>query len=531
MSSLISKPEHKLQFDIVIIGSGAGGGTVAKELSDLCLQGYKIALLELGPQHIAKDNNREELAMAQRYYFSGGGFQTTTQDMTLAFAKGVGGSTNVYTGVTFKLPESAVKKWNVPGITLDDLNPRMDKYLQENGAHYENENNINQNNKLFKKGCEKLGWHVDQFAINTRNCAGLGTCNLGCPIEAKQGTAVVQIPKAEHNGVQVIPNCRVDRIDGNDILAAISTPYSSQHSSQQSSVQSETNSPKDQAPWSYRIRAKKIILCAGAINTPAILLRSFGTEFNPFIGRYLTCHPAMIMAAEHPEKVDGTQGPPKNYYCEQFVESERFLLESCMYFPFSFSRNLVGFGSQVDEFVNRYPYLQMCIALVMDDAHSENRVSLNKHGEAQVHYKLNQKIQNSLIKATRANAKLMFAAGASRLHAPGAKQFFIHKHEVDQLDTLIHEKHFKLGQVSIASAHLMGGCKMGDSATHSVTNSWGKVHSQEHLYIADGSLFPSCSEVNPYLTIMALADRVAEGVKKDLKLKGALTEPLTGTVA
>ena len=113
MSSLISKPEHKLQFDIVIIGSGAGGGTVAKELSDLCLQGYKIALLELGPHHIAKDNNREELAMAQRYYFCGGGFQTQSQDMTLASGKGVGCSINVYTGVTFKLPEPSVKKWQV----------------------------------------------------------------------------------------------------------------------------------------------------------------------------------------------------------------------------------------------------------------------------------------------------------------------------------------------------------------------------------------------------------------------------------
>ncbi len=508
--------EQILQFDIVIVGSGAGGGTVAKELSDLCKRGVKIALLELGPHHVAAENNREELAMAQRYYFSGGGFQTTTQDMTLAFAKGVGGSTNVYTGVTFKLPETAVKKWNVPGISLDDLDPRMEKYLQENGAHFEDEANINQNNQRFKAGCEKLGWHVDQFAINTRNCAGLGTCNLGCPRSAKQGTAVVQIPKAEQNGVQVIPNCRVERIDGNDILATI-TP--------QENISAIST---DQTHHSYRIKAKKIILCAGAVNTPAILMRSFGKTFNPVIGRYLTCHPALIMAAEHPDKVDGTQGPPKNYYSEQFVKSDRFLLESCMYFPFSFSRNLVGFGTQVDEFISRYPYLQMTIALVLDDAHHENRISINKQGEAQVHYKLDKKIQSSFVKAIRASAKLMFTAGANRLHAPGSKQFFIHQHEADQLEQLITEKYFKLGQASIASAHLMGGCKMGESPKHSVTNSWGKVHGQANLYVADGSLFPSCSEVNPYLTIMALADRVAEGVRNDFLSK--FTDQRTGTL-
>lgn len=492
--------EHSLNFDIVIVGSGAGGGTVAKELSDLCKHGFKIALLELGPRHDPAENNREELAMAQRYYFNGGGFQTTTQDMTLAFAQGVGGSTNVYTGVTFKLPETAVKKWNVPGINLADLDPRMDKYLKENGAHYEEDVKINRNNKLFKAGCEKLGWHVDQFAINTRNCAGLGTCNLGCPRSAKQGTAVVQIPVAERNGVQVIANCKVDSISNNDVLATID------------------GSSSEHPAGRYRISAKKIILSAGAIHTPAILMRSFGKTFNPVIGRYLCCHPAMIIAAEHPVEVDGTRGPPKNYYSEQFVESDRFLLESCMYFPFSFTRNLVGFGPDVDDFVSRYPYLQMILALVMDEAKLDNRVSIDKHGNPQVHYTLDENIQHAFVKAIRASARLMFASGAKRLHAPAAKKFFISQNEVDQLEHLITDKNFKLGQVSIATAHLMGGCRMGASSENSVTNSWGKVHGFENLYVADGSLFPSCSEVNPYLTIMALADRVAEGVRKDLTL-------------
>jgi len=494
---------NHLQFDIVIVGSGAGGGTAAKELSALCKQGYTVALLELGPRYTPENNTRDELPMAQQYYFNGGGFQTRSQDMTLAFAKGVGGSTNVYTGVTFKLPETAVKKWGVDGIDLEDLSPRMDKYIAENGAHFENEANINQNNKLFKSGCETLGWHVDQFAINTRNCAGLSTCNLGCPISAKQGTAVVQIPVAEQNGVQVIPNCRIEKV-------IESTP----HGVTLLAELTNSREPKDENQH-IQIRAKKVILSAGSINTSAILLRSFGGNFNPLIGRYLTCHPAMIMAGEHMDEVNGTQGPPKNYFSEGFVEQDRFLLESCMYFPFSFARNLVGFGPEVDEFIGRYPHLQMTLALVLDDAHEINRITLDKQGEPQVDYKLDNKIQRSFVKAIRASAKLMFGAGASRVHAPGSKQFFIHQEQAEHLDKLITEKNFKLGQVTIASAHLMGGCKMGESIDDSVTNSWGKVHGHENLYVADGSLFPGCSEVNPYLTIMALADRVAEGVNRD----------------
>jgi len=501
----MTEPNVQLEYDIVIVGSGAGGGTAAKELSELCQAGYSIALLELGPRFKASDNTRDEFPMAQQYYYSGGGFQTQTQDMTLAFAKGVGGSTNVYTGVTFKLPEAAVKKWNIDGINLTDLNPRMDKYIEENGAHFESEENINKNNKLFKQGCEKLGWHVDQFAINTRHCAGLSTCNLGCPRSAKQGTAIVQIPAAEKNGVQVLPNCRIEKIlessnSGITLLAQI--------------TESESNHYETGL---YQIKAKKVILSAGTINTPAILMRSFGKEFNPVIGRYITCHPAIIMASEHTEEVNGTQGPPKNYYSDQFSETERFLLESCMYFPFSFARNLVGFGPEVDEFISRYPHLQMTLALVLDEAHKHNRVTIDKQGNPQVHYDLDSNIQRAFIKSIRASAKLMFAAGAKRLHAPGSKHFFIRQHEAEDLDKLISDKQFKLGQVTIASAHLMGGCKMGTSPQHSVTNSWGKVHGHNNLYIADGSLFPSCSEVNPYLTIMALADRVSEGLKRDLR--------------
>ena len=98
----------ELDYDVVVVGSGAGGGTVAKELAPLARKGLRIALLEWGGKFEKKDNTRREIEMAGRYYFDNGGFQTSTQDLTLAFAKALGGSTTVYTGVTFKPPESAL---------------------------------------------------------------------------------------------------------------------------------------------------------------------------------------------------------------------------------------------------------------------------------------------------------------------------------------------------------------------------------------------------------------------------------------
>jgi len=116
----------------------------------------------------------------------------------------------------------------------------------------------------------------------------------------------------------------------------------------------------------------------------------------------------------------------------------------------------------------------------------------------------------------KASARIFFASGVERVHIPATEEFFVEKSDQDKIDQLITRDHLKLGKVVPSAAHLMGGCKMGSDARHSVTDSWGRIHGEEGLYVADASLFPACSEVNPYLTIMGLADRVAEGIRKDL---------------
>ena len=122
----------------------------------------------------------------------------------------------------------------------------------------------------------------------------------------------------------------------------------------------------------------------------------------------------------------------------------------------------------------------------------------------------------SMVRATRASARIFFAAGAVRVHAPAADPTLVEAHEAPQLEERIHAKHFRRGQISISAAHLMGGCGMGSSAADSVTDDRGRVHGHPWLRVADASLFPDALEINPYLIIMALADRVAEGLLDDL---------------
>ncbi|OGQ08552.1 MAG: hypothetical protein A3G32_00125 [Deltaproteobacteria bacterium RIFCSPLOWO2_12_FULL_40_28] len=498
--------EKVFDYDVVIIGSGAGGGTIAKELSPLCQKGLKVALLEWGGSFEKKHNTRNEIEMATRYYFEHGGLQTKQNDLTLAFAKAVGGTTTVYTGTSLKASASVLNRWAVPGIDLDDLNPRYEKYIQENGVHLNSPEEINENNQLFYKACKKLGYKVEQFPVNTRGCQGLGTCNLGCAVHAKQGTAAVQIPAAKKNGVDVFPFCKVEKIKDHDVLVTVSAPCFDQE-------------PSSLAPGVYCFRASKIVLAAGALFSPILLEKSFGNRKWPALGRYFTCHPALILTGEHQRPITNFVGHPKSYYCDEFTESHRFVLETCMYFPFTLAKNICGFGEELDDLMKHYAHLQMILVLAIDEARAENRVRLGRNGMPKVFYHFSESTIQSFVKAIQESARIFFAAGVRRVHAPAMDQFFIFPFEQKKIDSLITREHFKLGKISITAAHLMGGCRMGEDPRVSVTNSWGRVHGLNHVFVADASLFPKAVEINPYLTIMALADRVAEGIKKELEGK------------
>ena len=132
-----------------------------------------------------------------------------------------------------------------------------------------------------------------------------------------------------------------------------------------------------------------------------------------------------------------------------------------------------------------------------------------------VHYRFTPEVIAATVRATRAAARIFFAAGAERVHAPSANPPLVERADANRIDQLIDDRHFLPGTISISAAHLMGGSGMGRSAADSVTDGWGRVHGRGWLRIADSSPFPDSVEINSYLTIMGLADRIAEGIIAD----------------
>jgi len=504
---------NKRSYDIAIVGSGAGGGTVAQELSGLCRQGLRIAVLEKGPRLRDEEFTGRELEMAGTLYENGGGFLTADGTMTLAFGCVYGGSTAVYTGTSMLPPERIIRRWDVPGLAHADLDCRARKFMVENHAHLLEDGLINQNNRLFVEGCRKLGYDARQFPVNVKGCRGSSLCNLGCPNQAKQGTDRVQLPRAERNGVEVVTRCQVLSIGERTLAARVAAK--------------PAGGKGDPSPWEpgdYQLEAKVVVLCAGAVNTPALLLRSGMGKRLPRLGHGFTCHPAFIMVAEHRRPITNFVGHPKSFYLDQFAESGRFVLETCMYFPFITAKSMAGFGEPHSAFMRAFPRLQMILVLACDEVDAYNRVTIDGGGRPVVNYRFTAEAIGGLMRGAITSAKIFFAAGAVRVHMPVAKTTTIEARDAGRLDEIAAHCEFTPGKVPVSAAHLQGGCAMGSGPPDSVTDSYGRVHGTPWLYVADASLFPNSLEINPYVTIMALADRVVQRIREEVPM--LLQKPL-----
>lgn len=488
---------------MVIIGSGAGGGTLALELAPLVRDGVRVLVLEQGPRFADREFTGQELEMAGALYDAGGAFLTRDATMTLAFARAYGGSTVVYTGTSLTAPERVIGRWNVPGLDHADLVARTAKYAEQNNVHLLEASLINDNNRLFVTGGRKAGYEVEQFPVNVKGCRGSSLCNLGCPNQAKQGTDRVQLPRAERAGVEIVTRAEVRRIGPDRMLQVrvAERPAGAK------------GAPSEWPPGEHQVQAAIVACAGGAIGSSALLLRSRLPARLPRLGRGFTCHPALIVVAEHPHAITNDVGHPKSYFVDRAV-AERFVLETCMYFPFVTAKSLTGFGAQHSAIMRAFPRLQMILVLACDHAEPGNRIGVDRHGSPVVHYRLTEDTMDGLVRGARAAARIAFAAGARRVQLP-ADPPIIKNADAGRLEQRITSRHFRPGAVAVSAAHLMGGCGMGRSAADSVTDAWGRVHGLPWLRVADASLFPDALEINPYLTIMALADRVAEGIRRD----------------
>jgi len=496
----------KLSYDVVIVGSGAAGGVLAERLSPLCRQGARIALLEAGPHYTRNHFNQREAEMSELFWARGAVY-VRDGSLSLAMGRCVGGSTTVYTSVTFRTPAQVLATWREGGIEdleESDFEARFRRLESELCVAEMPEERVNENNRVFRAGCKALGWKCRPLRLAASlECNGCGFCNLGCWNGSKKSTLEVHIPRAVEQGVELVPNCHVEQVTETGVLATISeAPAGSE--------------PGILPPGPAEIGAKLIVLSAGAIHSPAILMRSRLPRRSPALGKFITLHPALTLYAIIPRQVEGFRGYPKTFYTDEFAESHHYLIETAFYFPGVSAKNLPGFGLAHKERMKQYSRLVSVIVLELDEPQEANRVVL-KGGRPVLEYHLSDSSIANLVHAVRSSARIFFAGGAERVLTPAARQAEMPAGtSVAELEEAIHPRFFLRGREPVASAHPQGGCRMGRGIETSVVDSYGRLHGARNIFVCDAGIFPTSVKVNPYLSVMAFADRTAEYLTRNI---------------
>jgi choline dehydrogenase-like flavoprotein len=500
-----------LDVDVAIVGSGAGGGVTAEILAQA---GLRVAILEEGPLKTSADFRMREREAYPQLYQESAGRQTKDKAITVLQGRCVGGSTTVNWTTSFRTPRRTLDHWrSVHGLAASgeaELAPwftRMEERLSITPWPLP----PNENNDILRRGCEKLGIPAGAIRRNVIGCVDLGYCGMGCPVNAKQSMLVTTIPAALAKGAVLIYHARAERLvrRGERIEA----------------LEARAITGPGAAPLarSVRVRARHFVLSAGAIGSPALMMRSQLPDPHATVGKRTFLHPTVVSAAVMASPVNGFMGAPQTIYSDHFLDSVAldgpagFKLEAPPLHPILAGITLPGYGEAHGQLMKAFANLQVVIALLRDGFHPASqggRVVLRADGSPELDYPLNDFLWEGMRRAYLTMAEIQFAAGARTvmsLHEDAAPVS-----SWQQAKAMIERLPMAALRARVVSAHVMGGCAMGADAASSVVSEGGRHHQIENLSIHDASLFPTSIGANPQLSIFAITARLADTLARSL---------------
>ncbi|MBU6485338.1 MAG: GMC family oxidoreductase [Betaproteobacteria bacterium] len=501
-----------LEADVVIVGTGAGGGIAAETLCDA---GLTVLMIEEGPLKSSSDFHMLEREAYRDLYQESAARKTADKAINILQGRCVGGGTTVNWTSSFRTPEPTLAYWastfGIDGFGPRDLAPWFDRVEQRLGvASWTTAPNAN--NAALATGAEKLGLPWGTIRRNVRGCWNLGYCGLGCPTNAKQSMLVTTIPRALSRGATLVTRARAQRfvIRGDRVDA----------------LECQAMDASGTTPASRRItvHARAYVSAAGAINTPALLLRSHVPDPYGILGLRTFLHPTVVSAALMPGRIDGFSGAPQTIFSDHFLQMAPpagpmgFKLEAPPVHPVLAAITLPGHGRQHAAWMQRLPRMQVLIALLRDGFHPDaigGRVRLADDGTPILDYALTPYIFDGVRRAFAAMAAIQFAAGATSVQpVHGAGRSYA---GVDAAKAAIGGFDLRPRATPIVSAHVMGGAPLGPDPRHAVIDPAGRHHQIANLHVFDGSMFPTSIGANPQLSIYAIAARLATGLAQRLR--------------
>ena len=502
---------QRLVCDVAIVGSGAGAGITAELLAKA---GLDVVLVEEGPLKSSTDFNQRESEAYPSLYQESAARKSEDKAINILQGRCVGGSTTVNWTSSFRTPDETLHYWQthfgLAELTPDAMSPWF--------AQAERRLKIgpwlvppNENNDLLRRGAMKLGIAAPAILRNVEGCWNLGSCGMGCPTNAKQSMLVTTIPAALDRGAKLLVETRAQTFEhaGGRIGALVCVPVH----------------PNGEAASTRTVRivAKHYVVAGGAINSPALLMRSSLPDPHGRLGMRTFLHPVVISAATFDQKVEGWQGAPQTVYTDHFLGVHPidgpigYKLEAPPMHPVIFASTLAGYGRAQAEMLAGFPNTHSLLALLRDGFHEESpggRVKLLGDGSPVLDYRLTPFVMDGARRALLSMAEIQFAAGATTV---------LPVHEQARAYASWPEARQAIGALAmeplrtrVVSAHVMGGCGMAGNERLGVVRPDGRHWQIGNLSVHDGSLFPTSIGANPQLSIYGLVNKLATQLARQL---------------
>jgi choline dehydrogenase-like flavoprotein len=475
--------------DAVVIGSGAGGAFAARALARA---GLGTVIVEEGERWtVDRLRSAHPLDRFAAIYRDGGTTMAFgNPPIALPLGRAVGGTTTINSGTCFRPPAAVARAWHEDhGLALADpeqLDSRLDDVEETIGVAPAPMDVLGRNGELSLAGAAALGWQGAPLRRNAPGCRGACQCAIGCPNNAKGGVHLNALPQACDSGARIVSGLHVRRVTVEDGRA--------------------TGVEARRADGStVRISAPIVIVAAGAIPTPPLLRRS-GLGRHPRLGRNLSIHPATGITASFEEEVTPWRGVMQSVGIEELHEREGILLEATSSPPGMGAISAPGYGSHLLDRLSRAANTALLGAMIADAP--SGRV-LGARAPL-VTYRLARADRRRLAVAVGAMARVMLAAGAEDVELGGGAP---RVRSVAELDAALGR--LDVRRLRLAAFHPGGTAAAGSDPARHPVDSAGRLRGVDGVWVADGSIMPSCPGVNPQVSIMALAMGAGETAAQD----------------